>query len=171
MSYSTSTLRYHSFSLPAATPNLYFAPAPSIPFLFSRRPLMPYRARSVSLKRSPDWKTNLSPATSFPVAHIQLASTRVLCFLLSSSNIVKHTELPLMVPLLSHLTVFPSRSLQLISCGIINYTICLKNWFHYGCHVLKLQNCLVLKLKYFLLQIIILLQSKKEYLSYFQLIH
>lgn len=94
---------------------------------FFRRPLMPDRVRSVSLKRSPDWKTNLSPATSFPVSpHPVSEYPRVLCFLLSRRNLVKHTELPLMVTFSFHgfsISLFVAH--ELVEC----YTICLKNSF------------------------------------------
>lgn len=138
LSYSTSTLRYHSFSLPAATPYLYFAPAPSIPFLFPAsshaRPCALCLVETVTRLEDESFASNKLP-------HIQLASTRVLCFLLSRRNLVKHTELPLMVTLFSHLMVFPSLCGSWASGMLYDMS---QKWFHYECQVLKLQNCLVL---------------------------
>lgn len=101
LSYSTSTLSLLPQQRPTCISHLHLLAALyTIPF--SKGPLMLVRARSFSLKRSPDWKTDLSSATSFPVSSHPLANTRVLCFLLSRHNLVKHTEFLLMVTFSSH---------------------------------------------------------------------
>lgn len=57
----------------------FFPGALSLSLSFSCAPPC---ARSVSLKRTPDWKTNLSPATSFFASPHPVSQPRVLCFFL-----------------------------------------------------------------------------------------
>lgn len=64
---------------------------------FFRCSLMPYRTRSVSLRRAPDWKANLSPATSFFASPHPVSVPEYSAFCSSRRDLVKHTKLPLVI--------------------------------------------------------------------------
>lgn len=85
LSYSTSALSFLSpRQRPTYISRLLLAPTLYRPFF--RCSLMPYRTHSVSLRRTPDWKANLSPATSFFASPHPVSEPRVLCFLLPETQ-------------------------------------------------------------------------------------